>query len=200
MDAVIYAGSHRKGGNTDRAAELLARGIREAGGTPVIKTVREAIILPCLACGFCDDASDYEGPERCVLGHNDQAWSLFEPLFTARTVLFASPIYFYHLPSMLKTWIDRGQQFWRAWNDQEPWMADLPARTAHAVLVAGRPSGDKLFEGARLTLSYFVRNFNLTLAEPLGVMGVDHPGDLVRKNGFENEILEMGRRAWTEVS
>ena len=198
MSAVIYAGSHRKGGNTDRAAELLLQGIREAGGEGEIKYIRDAIILPCIACGFCDDAAGYERKDRCVLGHNDQAWDYFEPLFTARTVLFTSPIYFYHLPSMLKTWIDRSQQFWQAHLDKEPWMANLPRRTAYAVLVAGQPEGEKLFEGAYLTLKYFAKTFNLKLADPLLFRGVDQPGDLRRKHDFEMQIIELGKHAWTE--
>ena len=130
--AVIYACSHRKGGNSDRAAELLARGIREAGGKSDTIRIREYQIRHCLACGHCDKAIDLQGCERCVLGKTDDAWTLFKPLFTARTVFFASPIYFYHLPSMLKTWIDRSQQFWTARKTGENWIADLPERQAHA--------------------------------------------------------------------
>lgn len=198
MSAIIYAASHRAGGNSDRAAQLLLEGVREAGGDGEIKYIRDGVIIPCSSCGFCDEAQGYEGRDRCVFGHNDQAWDYFKPLFTARTVLFASPIYFYHLPSMLKTWIDRGQQFWRAKHDKESWVADLPERTAHAVLVAGQPTGEKLFEGARLTLKYFAKNFNFILADPLTFRGVDRPGDLKQKRDFENEIIALGRRAWTE--
>jgi len=198
MSAVIYAGSHRKDGNSDRAAELLLQGVREAGGDGEIRYLRDGVILPCVACGFCDDALGYEERDRCVLGHNDQAWDFFAPMLTARAVLFTSPIYFYHLPSMFKTWIDRGQQFWKAHKDQEPWLADLPNRTAHAVLVAGRPSGEKLFEGARLTLKYFVKNFNIDLADPLTLYGIDQSRDLRKKRNSEAQIVELGKQAWTE--
>lgn len=200
MSAIIYAGSHRKGGNSDRAAELLLQGVREAGGDGEIRYLRDGVILPCTACGFCDGATGYEGRDRCVFGHNDQAWDYFQPMFTARTALFASPIYFYHLPSMLKTWIDRGQQFWQARHDKEPWVADLPERKAYAVLVAGQPTGEKLFEGSRLTLKYFARNFNLDLEAPLTFRGVDQPGDLRKKRDFEGEIIALGKRAWTEFA
>jgi len=197
MGAIIYAGSHRKG-NSDRAAELLLKGVLEAGGEGEIKYLRDAVILPCIACGFCDEAVGYEGKDRCVLGHNDQAWDYFAPLLNAQAIFFVSPIYFYHLPSMLKTWIDRGQQFWRAQQDKEPWLADLPKRTAHAILVAGQPSGEKLFDGARLTLKYFAQNFNLTLADPLAFRGIDQIGDLKRKKDFEAKIVEYGKQAWNE--
>lgn len=197
-NAVIYACSHRKGGNSDRAAELLAEGVRSAGGEANIMYVRDYEVRPCLACGKCDKSAGVEGLKRCVLGQKDQAWELFAPIFTARAVLFTSPIYFYHVPSMFKTWMDRGQQFWKAWMDKEPWIEDLPRRTAHTVLVAGQPTGDKLFEGSRLTIKYFVQNFNMTLGEPLTFRGIDARSDLKQKADFEAQIIELGRRAWNE--
>ena len=193
--AVIYACSHRAGGNSDRAAELLAQGVREAGGRADVLILREYEILHCLACGFCAK-TDRTDRTRCALGKKDQAWEVFAPLFTARTVLLASPVYFYHLPSRLKTWIDRSQQFWHARDNGEPWVAGLEQRTAHAVLVAGQESGGKLFDGARLTLKYFLRNFNLDLAAPAGFRGVDQPGDLAGRADFEDAIIRLGRAAW----
>jgi len=200
MSAIIYAGSHRRGGNSDRAAELLKEGITQAGGEAKIMPVRNFDVRPCLACGTCDKSPQYQGRERCILGKKDQAWELFAPMFTARTVLFTSPIYFYHLPSQLKTWIDRGQQFWRARLDKEPWIADLPRRTAHSVLIAGQPTGDKLFEGSRLTLKYFAQNFNLEFPDPIVFRGVDQTGDLEQKTDFEQQIIALGKQAWEEIS
>ena len=200
MDAVIYAGSHRKGGNSDRAAELLQQGVERAAGKAEIMYVRDYDVRPCLACGYCDRASDEQHQARCVLGKKDQAWDLFAPMFTAKTVLFASPIYFYHLPSMLKTWIDRGQQLWKARIDKEEWVDTLPQRTAHAILIAGQPTGEKLFEGSRLTLKYFVKNFNIELADPLVFRGVDQVGDMQTQADFEAQIIECGRQAWLQSS
>lgn len=197
--AVIYACSHRRGGNSDHAAELLAQGVRHAGGEAEVMHVRNFTVMPCLACGFCDKSPNRQGRERCVLGQKDQAWDLFQPMLHARVVLFASPIYFYHLPSMFKTWIDRGQQFWKARLDKEPWIADLQKRTTHAVFVAGQPSGEKLFDGAKLTLKYFVKNFNIDLAEPLVFRGIDNPDDLTKQGAFEEQIIALGRTAWTKA-
>jgi len=194
--AVVYACSHRKGGNTDLAADLLRRGVESGGGECEVIAIRAHTILHCLACGYCEKEAGKEGVERCILGRKDDAWKLFAPLFTARTVFFAAPIYFYHLPSMLKTWIDRSQQFWFAKNSGEPWVADLPRRTAHAVMVAGRPTGDKLFEGAAITLKYFLHNFNCTLADPLVLRGIDERLDLSERSEDSDRIVALGRTAW----
>ncbi|NDV18434.1 flavodoxin family protein [Pseudodesulfovibrio sp. JC047] len=193
--SVIYACSHRRGGNSDRAAQLLAQAVTEAGGSAEVIYLRNHTVLPCLACGHCDEAHMKQGKARCVLGEQDDAYALFSPLFTARTVFFTAPIYFYHLPSLFKTWIDRSQQFWTAKHTGEPWIADLPKRTAHTVLHAGRPTGDKLFDGATLTLKYFLHSFNLTLATPLVFRGLDHRDDLKAAPSFEQQILDLGRTA-----
>jgi len=199
MDCVIYAGSHRKGGNSDLAAELLRQGVERAGGTAEIMHIRRYDVSPCLACGYCDTHPDKRDAERCVHGRKDQSWELFAPLFTCRCVLITSPIYFYHLPSRFKTWIDRGQQFWKAQDDGEPWMADLPQRTCRAVLVAGQPTGEKLFEGARLTLKYFLLNFNITLGDLLPIRGVDAPLDLKGRDELHERIRGAGEAAWNDA-
>ncbi|CCH48536.1 flavodoxin family protein [Pseudodesulfovibrio piezophilus] len=200
MKAVIYTASHRREGNTDRVAELLEAGVIKAGGKSEIIHVRDRDVRPCLACGYCDKSTHLQGQQRCILGKKDEAWAMFEPMFTAQTVFFASPIYFYHLPSRLKTWIDRGQQFWKARIDKETWIADLPRRTVHSVLVAGQPEGIKLFEGARLTLKYFVANFNMKLASPLTFRGVDAAEDLRHHTEMEKLIVECGQKAWQDAT
>ena len=48
-NAVIYACSHRRGGNSDRAVELLKQGVQEAGGEADVMHVRNFEIMACLA-------------------------------------------------------------------------------------------------------------------------------------------------------
>jgi multimeric flavodoxin WrbA len=199
-NAVIYACSHRRGGNTDHAVDLLAKGVCEAGGKADIIHIRNHEIISCLACGFCDKSIHHHGRERCVLGEKDETWELFKPLFSAPTVIFASPIYFYHLPSIFKTLIDRSQQFWTAKNTGEPWVANLPNRTAHALFVAGRPKGEKLFDGAEITLKYFLNNFNFTLSDPHVFRGLDERDDLSKQADSETQIIKLGKHAWETAS
>lgn len=187
--AAIFACSHRKGGNSRRAAELLAEGVAQVGARAEIIDLREYSVLHCLACGGC--ARD--GQSRCVLRAKDQAEELFAPLLAAPVVAFASPVYFYALPSRLKALIDRSQRFWEARRKGDAWLCGLPPRAGFACLVAGQPTGDKLFEGPRLTLKYFLNNFGITLKEPLALRGLDGPGDLGADSGRSGAVLELGR-------
>lgn len=185
----IYACSHRAGGNSRRAAELVAEGIAQAGGRAQILDLRDYAVLHCLACGGC--ARD--GQSRCVLRAKDQAEELFAPLLTAPAVALASPVYFYALPSMLKTLIDRSQRFWEARRKGEAWLCGLPPRRGFACLVAGQPSGDKLFDGPRLTLKYFLNNFGIELAGLTPLRGFDRPDDLAGNPEAAALALELGR-------
>ena len=71
----------------------------------------------------------------------------------------------------------------------------LKERPAHVCLVAGQASGQKLFEGARLTLKYFLVNFGLTMTEPLGLRGMDAASDLLTDAGATHALLALGRSA-----
>jgi multimeric flavodoxin WrbA len=190
-DVAIIACSHRGGGNSDAAAELLARGVAEARASARVVALRDYSVLPCLACHSCAA----EKLSRCVLAQRDQAEELFAVLMRAPGVVFASPIYFYGLPSLCKTWVDRSQRFWEARRKGDAWVLALRERQAYACFVAGQPSGQKLFDGARLTLKYFLVNFGLTLAEPLGLRGFDARGDLAGSADAVRQVLELGREA-----
>ncbi|MDO9084428.1 MAG: flavodoxin family protein [Humidesulfovibrio sp.] len=189
---LVLACSHRSGGNSDAAAELVARGVREAGGAAQVVAVRDYQVLACLACRAC--ATDPQS--RCVLRDKDQAEELFALLLAAPSVVFVSPIYFYALPSLCKVWIDRSQRFWEARRKGEAWLLALPERQGFACLVAGQPAGQKLFDGARLTLKYFLVNFSITLAEPVGLRGKDERGDLEADPLAVDRALALGREAW----
>ena len=191
-EVLVLACSHRAGGNSDAAAELVAAGVRQAGGAARMVVLRDYNVLACLACRSCakDELS------RCVLREKDQAEELFALLLAAPSVVVVSPIYFYALPSLCKTWIDRSQRFWEARRKGEAWLVGLPERQGFACLVAGQPTGQRLFDGARLTLKYFLVNFGITLVEPVSFRGKDARGDLMADAEATGQALALGREAW----
>ena len=190
--AAIFMCSHRAGGNSFDAANLFRQGVEEAGGEAFIYKLKKFRIEPCTACGVC--AKDEK--HRCPLDGKDFARELFTALKVAPFVFFAAPIYFYHLPSIFKTWIDRSQMHWCAWDAGDEGHRALPERPAYTCLVAGRDRGDKLFDGALLTMKYFLRSFNLHLADPMTLLNTDKAGDLRGNEAAAAALVEMGRNAW----
>ncbi|MBN2140651.1 MAG: flavodoxin family protein [Desulfovibrionaceae bacterium] len=190
--AAIFSCSHRAQGNSNAAARLFLRGVEEAGGRGHLIPVRNFKVLPCRACRICEK----DPKSVCVQKDKDYAHELFEILKTAPVVFFASPIYFYHLPSMFKTLIDRSQSVYAARQKGDPEIVSLPERAAHACLLAGRARGERLFDGALLTLKYFLQSFNLSLAEPMTMRAVERIGDLEENQEACARIIALGRAAW----
>lgn len=190
---VIFACSHHRGGNSDHAAAMFLEGIRRAGGDAEVVTIGDMDFRHCTGCLKCRRTEGH----RCILAALDSAEKLFEKIMTAPFTFFAAPIYFYHLPSRLKTFIDRGQWAFEAAACQSDSFKNLPQRPAYACFVAGRPRGEKLFEGAQLSLKFFLKFFNSELEPALVFRGMDLPQDLKKSTDKCRLLREAGYEAWT---
>ncbi|WP_461208921.1 flavodoxin family protein [Desulfocurvus sp. DL9XJH121] len=191
LPAVISA-SPRPGGNSDRAAAMFAQGVAEALGVrPPVTMLRRFEVLPCQACYRCEHDPD----GLCYLGAHDQSGVLFQALMDTPYLFLTAPIFFYHLPAQLKCLVDRTQSFWLRKQAGDPVLADLPRRPAYVCLVAGRPRGDKLFEGSLLTLKYFLDVFNFEIVNPLTLQGLEGAGELAAHPDLREALVDLGRRA-----
>lgn len=193
VDIALYSCSPRPHGNSDKAAGLMAKTLKAEGAAASIHYLRQFNILPCQGCNRCE----HDPHGRCFLSSEDQSGQAFAPLLEAKTVLFASPIYFYHLPAVFKGFVDRSQSFYNRWLKGNDEMRGLPKRRGHVVLIAGRDQGERLFEGSLLTLRYFLRSFNIELAEPLLLRGLDHADDLAQDEEACLKVREYARQALT---
>ncbi len=189
---VIFKCSHHRKGNSDLAADLFLKGIRSAGGDAEIITLGDMDFRHCIGCLKCRTAEN----NLCIFAEKDGAQELYKKIIFAPFSFFSAPIYFYHLPSRLKTFIDRGQWAFEASTGKSGIITDLPARPAYACLVAGRPKGDKLFEGAELSLKFFLRFFKAELQPALTFRGIDEPQDLHKQIEKCATISRAGKQAW----
>ncbi|TVR01671.1 MAG: flavodoxin family protein [Desulfovibrionales bacterium] len=188
----IFSCSPRSGGNSDSAAEFFREGVCQAGGRAQVFYLRDYAIHPCLGCMRCELAPLGD----CFLGARDQSGPLFQTLLAAPMLFIAAPIYFYHLPAQFKAWIDRSQSYYHRWEKGDPRLRKLPPRPAIVNLVAGRRRGEKLFEGALLTLKFFLVTFNFTIEEHHAFRGIDASEDLRMHPEAREELIAAGREAW----
>jgi hypothetical protein len=173
--------SPRAGGNSDAAADLLADLVSGA-----VLRLRDFGVLPCTGCGACACIG------RCVLADEDRAEELFERVAAAPGLILTAPVYFYHLPAQAKAWIDRGQSRYLA--REKGLRPRGPRRRAHAVLLAGRPRGERLFEGILPTLRYFLDVLDFDLVDTALARGVDAPGDILVNTEARRAVRELGQR------
>ncbi|XPV76988.1 MAG: flavodoxin family protein [Desulfovibrio sp.] len=185
-DIVIFSCSHRPKGNSFDAAKLILQGIETAGGTGEILELNKFFLSPCTACGTCTKKG------FCPIEEDDIPY-LFHRLLSAKAVAFTSPIYFYALPSMFKTWIDRGQLYWEQKIQKHPEIVERPPMNTPVCFVAGQDKGEKLFEGARLSLKYFLANFNMKMNPLIALKSIDQRGDMSARNDLHEDLRSAGK-------
>ena len=189
-DALIFASSPRQGGNTDTAAAILGETLQRRGIASSIVPLREYKLMPCRGCNYCGTPGN-----ACILAQRDDCESLFARICAAQAVFWLAPIYFYHLPAQSKALIDRAQAYWYLKRNHDPRVTSLPARKAHTLLIAARSKGENLFQGSLYTLQYFFEPFNISLAEPMLITGLDGPGDLKNSALNRQRIAQWGAAA-----
>jgi putative NADPH-quinone reductase len=104
MNIVAFNGSPRKKGNTSLLLHELSRGVRESGNKIEEIIAGEVDMKPCKGCLRCNLL------RRCAIKDDD--WqNLSEMILNANALVFASPVYFHHLPGPLKNILDRFRSF-----------------------------------------------------------------------------------------
>lgn len=150
------------------------RGAKSAGAIIDRLGVGEISISGCNECNDC-----YVTGECTIV---DDMSTVYQQLETADRIIVASPIFFMGLPSQLKAVIDRCQQYWAmkyALNESFPREPGAPERYG-AYIGVGGTRGDRLFDGALMTLKYF---FDAIAVKPLVddyvlVKGIDEKGEI----------------------
>lgn len=179
---LIVSLSPRAGGNSDQAADIFARSL--SGGCEPLR-LRDHDVLPCTGCGGCSRDG------VCVMGGEDAAEDLFARLDLASGLLLTAPVYFYHLPSQAKAWVDRAQSRYMA--RQRGLSRPGSVRPAYIVLVAGRTRGENLFAGIMPTLRYFLDVLDFSIEGTVHLRGLEDPEDFLRDPKAGDAVRQLAR-------
>ncbi len=98
-DLVAIVGSARRGGNTDLLVSAAIAGARLAGARCRRVRLHEISMLHCAGCMRCTAG-------RCV-SRRDGVAGILEDMRRARALLFATPVYFWNVSGLMKTFWDR---------------------------------------------------------------------------------------------
>jgi multimeric flavodoxin WrbA len=184
---VAIYGSPRRKGNT---AALLARavaGAREAGAEVTEFVLRDLKISPCLEIYKCksDDG-------RCAI--RDDFQTVSEAMLAADGLMIASPIFFYTVGAHVKALMDRCQSLWvkKYWIDETPFN-DREARRLGLFISVGATRGKKLFDGALLTVKYFMDTLDMKLWRSLLYRELDLAGEVDAHPEYLDEAAAAGR-------
>jgi len=152
-DATIVAlcGSPHTHGNTATALRLLFNEL--SGISKKIYFAYELAVHPCTGCGFCSREFG------CI--YDDAMNELYDVLQHSRMLVIASPLYFSHLPSPLKSIIDRCQVFWEYYSrGNKPLLQQFGC-----ALLIGGGNYSNMFMPSVITLRHFFNSLNYRFDE-----------------------------------
>ncbi len=174
-EIIAIHGSPRRKGNISRLFGEAVRGARDAGAQVEEVVLRDLKMSPCLELYACRETG------RCSI--QDDFQKIYDSLLECKGIILASPIFFYTVSAHTKILMDRCQSLWvkRYWLDKVPFgTQDYPRKGLFISIGATR--GEKLFDGAVLTVRYFFDALGAELWRSLLYRGVnaaqgvsDHP-------------------------
>ncbi len=180
----IFSCSPRANGNSDFCAELIHKQflMRQIQGAESFFPCRKNL-APCIACGFCDNG---QGKCRLALHKNDAVAALYNSLFQLDKAIFIVPVYFYHVPAHFKAFLDRAQAWYAVPYEQKP----AKNLSIDLILIGAREKGDKLFEGAKLSIKYAMQCIGANIGTSLCLYGLNKPDDLAKNQQKQQQILD----------
>ena len=181
----IY-GSPRRKGNTSLLLRKAVEGARAAGGQVEEIVLRDLRMSPCLEIYGCKHTG------RCVI--KDDFQSVYDRLSQCQGLILASPIFFYTVSTHTKMLMDRCQSFWvkKYWIQKTP--TDRRTLIKKGLFISvGATKGKRLFEGALLTVGYFLETLDMGLWRSLLYRGLDFEGDVLKHPEYLEEAYTSGR-------
>jgi len=99
-EILILCGSPRENGNTQLLADAFKKGAEAAGNVVNVFDVAQMNIAACKGCDYC---TLHQG--ECI--QKDDMQKIMPYLYTANTIVFSTPVYYYGMTAQLKLALDR---------------------------------------------------------------------------------------------
>ena len=187
MKVLGIFGSPRKDGNTGLLLEEALRGAAMEGAEVERIHLSDFNIIPCKECLKCFQDG------QCIL--LDDMRQIYPKLLEADIIVFASPIFFYGITAWAKALVDRCQALWaRKYVLQDRSLSKEGKRRKGFFISVGGTRGQRVFEGAILTVKYFFDVLNADYAGELVFRGIDAKGDILKQPDAMQQAFEAGRR------
>ncbi len=184
-DIVAIYGSPRRNGNTATLLKKAVSGAHDAGATVNEFVLRDLKISPCLEIYGCKKQG------KCVI--QDDFQKVIGQILKAHGLIIASPIFFYAVSAHTKALMDRCQSLWvkQHWIDKTQ-RSSRNFRRRGIFISVGATQGKKLFDGAILSMRYFMDTLDMKLEKSLCYRGLDFEGDILNHSNYLDEAYAAG--------
>lgn len=173
---VVVTASPRVGKFTDKAADAFIEGAKSAGHSVKkfsLAKNRVGGCLHCMQCGKNGYCSQKDGMEE------------FYPMYEeADVIVFASPIYFWHITAQMKAFIDRLYTFYVTKTFSKKEMA--------VILVSGGKGESMSEEAVSFFKNVFEKRIGWTSHGTLLIDGTTPPDFDLEKAGFAQKAFDFG--------
>lgn len=185
MRVLGIMGSPRRQSNTEILLDSALAGAEEMGAEVEKVVVSELKVSPCREIYACLKDG------HCAI-KDDMQW-LYERLLETDRIIFASPIFFYGLTSQAKAIVDRCQALWV--RRHVLGIAKEDNRIRRGIFISvGATRGEKLFEGATLTVKYFFDAIGVEYAGNLLIRGVDGKAQIKEHPTALRDAFRLGQQ------
>ena len=174
---LVITTSLRAKSNSDRLAEELIRGAKDAGHEVEQISLKGKEIKFCIGCLSCQKT------QKCVL--KDDAVQIAEKVKEAETLVFSTPIYYYEMSGQMKTLLDRMNPLYPS---------DYKFRKVYMLSVAAEDE-DYVPEKAVSGLQGWVDCFEKAeLAGTLFCGGISDPNEATGRSVELDEAYQFGKQ------
>ena len=188
MKVLGIMGSPRRQSNTEILLDKALEGAAGAGAEVEKVLVSRLKITPCMEIYACLKDGN------CSI--KDDMDQLYRKLLEADHVILASPIFFYSITAQAKAVVDRCQALWVRRHVLKTGGDDRRERRG-AFISVGATRGEKLFDGAVLTVKYFFDAIGVKYAGDLLVRGIDNKGQIEEQTGALEDAFRLGQELVT---
>ncbi len=185
MKVLGIMGSPRRHSSTEILLDSVLAGVEQMGAEVEKVAVSEIKVHPCMEIYACRR----EG--KCAI-KDDMQW-LYGKLLETDHVVFSSPIFFYGLTSQAKAIVDRCQALWVRKYILGMGAGDKRIRRGVFVSV-GATRGEKLFDGAVLTVKYFFNAVGVKYAGDLLIRGIEYEAQIGEHATVLQDAFRLGQR------
>lgn len=149
---VAFHGSPRPAGNTGHLLRAFTQGAEESGATIETISTHGLDLKDCAGCLRCNVL------KRCSLS-GDEWGRLSDAILASDVLVFASPVYFHHLPASMKRVLDRFRSFARV-QITESGLEHTPYRewNKEFVLILSQGSSDQQDSRPVIDLFEYIRS------------------------------------------
>ncbi|MFP4481406.1 MAG: flavodoxin family protein [Thermovirgaceae bacterium] len=176
---LVFLGSPRKNGNTEKMSLAFAEGAREVGANVDFIPLNEKAIKPCIDCRKC-----WEAGKHCIL--QDDMDSVYMAIDDADVLVFAAPLYWYTWSAQIKA----------LWDRLLPYASDKASKTLNGkgcvLLAAGGDVASDVFEGMDFALDKSAALLGMNILGRVHASGVHGPDDIEGTDRLE-EARRLGK-------